>query len=414
MQGCGTSMENTNCNSGCEESATASTTQETTATSTAETTSSSTAVSSEKLGEALFFDKTLSNTGNTNCATCHDPENAFVDARFKGDVNQTIFVNGAFSVGDDGVSLGGRNSPTAAYAMFSPTFGEKDGIYKGGQFHDGRAATLKIQAMGPPLDGAEMQMPDKATVVARIQQNSDYVAQFKSLYGDDVFEDADNAYDKMAEAISDYEKTEPFAPFDSKFDRWVAGEYSFTDLEQKGYDLFNSEATNCRLCHTVSSTGINTQAKAEIFTNYEYENVGTPRNVEAMDRRAQLGLQASDAKYQGLGKVVDDPTHDGKSRVQTLRNIAITDPYMSNGVFKKLRTVLEFYDFISGKGTHDINPETGEPWRANDFPETINHEKLGATQPLSDADIDALIAFLRTLTDQKYESKMKPFVPVAE
>jgi len=386
----------------------------TTATPATTETTPTTAISSEKLGEALFFDKTLSKTGQTNCATCHDPEHAFIDARFQGDVNQTIFVHGAFSVGDDGVSLGGRNSPTAAYAMFSPTFTEQDGIYKGGQFHDGRAATLKIQAMGPPLDPAEMQMPDKAAVVERIQQNSDYVTQFKALYGDDVFESAENAYDKMAEAISDFERTEQFAPFDSKFDKWVAGEYTFNELEQKGYDLFNSDKTNCRLCHTVSSTGVNTEPKKEIFTNYEYENVGTPRNSVAMNRRAELGLQAADAKYRGLGKVVDDPTHDGKSRVQTLRNIAVTDPYMSNGQFQKLRTVLEFYDFMSGKGTHDINPETGKAWGENDFPESINHEKLGATQALSDADIDALIAFLRTLTDEKYEPLMRPFVPVAQ
>ncbi len=371
-------------------------------------------LTSEKLGEALFFDKNLSKTGKTSCATCHDPKHAFIDARFQGDVNQTIFVHGAFSVGDDGVSLGGRNSPTAAYAMFSPAFGEKDGIYKGGQFHDGRAKTLKIQAMGPPLDGAEMQMPNKEAVIERIKQNSQYVSQFKTLYGEDIFNNADQAYDKMAEAISDFEKTEQFRPFDSKFDRWVAGTYKFTELEQKGYDLFNSEKTNCRLCHTTNSSSINTEAKKEIFTNFEYENVGTPRNIVAMNRRVSLGLQDKDHKFRGLGQVTDDTSNDGKSRVPTLRNIAVTDPYMSNGQFRKLRTVLEFYDFISGKGTHNINPETGKAWGENDFPATINHEKLGATEPLSDADIDALIAFLRTLTDQKYEPLLRPFNPVSK
>ena len=361
----------------------------------------------EKLGKLLFFDKSISKTKNTNCATCHDPDHAFIDARYQEtDTNQTIFVNGAFSVGDDGVSLGGRNAPTATYAMFSPEFGEKDDVYKGGQFHDGRAATLKIQAMGPPLDGAEMMMPDKSFVVERIKENAEYTKQFKELYGEDIFDDEDNAFDKMAEAISDFEKTKEFSPFDSKFDKWVEGKAEFTELEKRGFDLFNSDKTSCRLCHTVDSTAIvvdKTGKNRELFTNYEYDNVGAPRNIVAMDRRAELGLQPADAKFEGLGGLVEDSTHNGKSRVPTLRNISVTAPYMSNGKFQKLRTVIEFYDFMSGKGTHNINKETNKAWGENDFPETVNHTELSQTGNLSDSDIDALIAFLRTLTDEKYE-----------
>jgi len=370
---------------------------------------------SQKLGKLLFFDKNISKTRNTNCATCHDPDHAFIDARYhKSDVNQTIFVNGAFSVGDDGLSLGGRNSPTAAYAMYSPKFGEKDGIYKGGQFHDGRAATLKIQAMGPPLDGAEMMMPDRESVVERIKENPDYIKEFKELYGEDIFDDANKTFDKMAEAISDFEKTKEFAPFDSKFDRWVDGTVEFSELEKKGFDLFNSDKTNCRLCHTVDSKAISvdkTGENRELFTNYEYENIGTPRNISAMDRRAELGLQPKDATFKGLGGLVNNSTHDGKSRVPTLRNIAVTDPYMSNGKFQKLRTTIEFYDFMSGKGVHNINKETGKAWGVNDFPTTINNEKLTKTKTLTDDDVNALIAFLRTLTDKKYEPLMRPFNP---
>jgi len=365
---------------------------------------------SQKLGKLLFFDKNLSKTKNTNCATCHDPDHAFIDARYqKSDANQTISVNGAFSVGDDGLSLGGRNAPTASYAMFSPTFGEKDGVYKGGQFHDGRAATLKIQAMGPPLDGAEMMMTDKALVVSRIKENKEYEKEFKSLYGDDIFSDTNKTFDKMAEAIADFETTKEFTPFDSKFDRWVDGKVEFTDLEKKGFELFNSDKTNCRLCHTINSTSISvdkTEKNRELFSNYEYENIGAPRNISAMNRRAELGLQDKNAKFKGLGGLVDNDIHNGKSRIPTLRNIAVTAPYMSNGIFQKLRTVVEFYDFMSGKGTHNINPETGKAWGQTDFPETVAHDDLGETEPLSDADIDAIISFLRTLTDKKYEHLM--------
>jgi cytochrome c peroxidase len=370
---------------------------------------------SQQLGKRLFFDKNLSKTKKTNCATCHDPEHAFIDARYqKADTNQTIFVNGAFSVGDDGVSLGGRNSPTASYAMFSPKFGEKDGVYKGGQFHDGRAGTLKLQAMGPPLDGAEMMMPDKALVVKCIKDNSEYVTQFKELYGKDIFNNDDKAFEKMAEAIADFETTKEFAPFDSKFDRWVEGKVEFTALEKKGFELFDSNKTNCRLCHTLNSTSVvvdKTGKTRELFTNYEYENIGTPRNISAMNRRADLGLQAKDATFKGLGGFVNNPTHNGKSRVPTLRNIAVTDPYMSNGQFKKLRTTIEFYDFMSGKGIHHTNTETNKAWGSNDFPATVNHAELGDTETLSVKDVDALIAFLRTLTDKKYEPLMREFIP---
>ena len=370
---------------------------------------------SQKLGKLLFFDKNISKTRNTNCATCHDPDHAFIDARYhKSDVNQTIFVNGAFSVGDDGLSLGGRNSPTAAYAMFSPEFGEKDDVYKGGQFHDGRASTLKVQAMGPPLDGAEMMMPNRESVVKRIKENPNYIKEFKEIYGEDIFDDANKTFEKMAEAISDFEKTKEFAPFDSKFDRWVDGEVEFSKLEKKGFDLFNSDKTNCKLCHTVDSKAIavdKTGENRELFTNYKYENIGTPRNISAMDRRAELGLQPVDATFKGLGGLLNDSTHNGKSRVPTLRNIAVTDPYMSNGKFQKLRTTIEFYDFISGKGVHNINKETGKVWGVNDFPETVNSEILTKTKTLTDNDVDALIAFLRTLTDKKYEPLMRPFNP---
>jgi len=369
----------------------------------------------EKLGKRLFFDKNLSLTRNTSCATCHNPEHGFVDARFKDvGVDQAIFIDGALSVGDDGFSLGGRNAPTAAYAQFSPTF--DPATLKGGQFHDGRAATLKVQAMGPPLDGAEMQMPNKASVVERIKENPDYVLAFKTLFNDKIFDDINASYAAMGEAIGKFEKTDLFAPFDSKYDRFKKCKEEFTtnecidkvgwtDSEDNGMSLFFSNAnTNCALCHTLNSK---TEAgEKEIFTNFEYENIGTPRNVLAMDARAALGLQDADAKFDGVGKTVGKSEHLGKTKVPTLRNIAVTGPYMNNGVFKDLTTVLEFYDHMAGLG-HHINPETNQPWGQNDHISTINHEKLTTTKALTDAKIRDLEAFLNTLTDRRYEHLLK-------
>jgi len=381
----------------------------------------STQLTKEQLGEKLFNDKSISLTRNTSCSTCHNPEHGFVDARFlEEQADQNVFVHGAFSVGDDGSSLGGRNTPTAAYAQFNPVFEkQEDGSYKGGQFHDGRAQSLKLQAMGPPLDGAEMQMVDKNAVIDRIKENAEYVSAFKNLYEENIFDDINSSYEAMAEAIAKFEKTDAFAPFDSKYDRWKKGKYEFTLEEEAGYVLFFSQAnTSCATCHTINSSS---EANAnELFTNFEYENIGTPRNIEAMDARTALGLQASDTKFKGLGGTVEASDvnytlHLGKVKVPTLRNVAITAPYMSNGVFKKLRTVLEFYDHMgeSNHNLHPMNPETQKVWGNNDYNQTINHTDLQQNS-MNDTKIKNLEAFLRTLTDQRYESLLPELAPIGE
>jgi len=378
-------------------------------------------ITKEELGEKLFSDKNLSLTRNTSCATCHNPEHGFIDARFSEDeVDQNIFVHGAFSVGDDGVSLGGRNTPTASYAKFSPDFTKlEDGTYKGGQFHDGRAVNLKDQAGRPPLDGAEMMMSDKSAVVDRIKENGEYVEAFKELYAKTIFDDVNASYDAMTEVIAKFEKTDKFAPFDSKYDRWKNGEYEFTLQEEAGYVLFFSQAnTSCATCHTLNSSS--EAVSNELFTNYEYHNIGTPRNNKAMDARAALGLQDTNSTFKGLGSTVKNSdenwqAHLGKTKVPTLRNVAVTGPYMNNGVFKKLRTVLEFYDHMgeSNHNLHPTNPETGEVWGSNDYNTTINHADL-AQKSMSDTKIRNLEAFLRTLTDKKYEHLLPELAPVGE
>lgn len=369
----------------------------------------------EKLGESLFFDQNLSKTRNTSCATCHDPKHAFIDARFReAGRDQAIFIDGALSVGDDGFSLGGRNAPTAAYAMFSPTFDAKKIL--GGQFHDGRAATLKDQAMGPPLDGAEMQMPNRASVIERIKENPKYVEAFKALYGDKIFEDTNASYEAMGEAIGNFEKTDLFAPFDSKYDRLLACskikdditecyiDGGWTRQEQLGESLFfSNNNTNCKTCHQLKS---DLDLEGETFTNYTYENIGTPKNLKALLARVNTG-NATDANAVdlGVGKTIDDASKNGMIKVPTLRNIAITGPYMSNGVFKDLKTVLEFYDHM-GDGHRPNNPETGKPWGEPDVESTINRKDL-KMDALTDKKIEALEAFLETLTDKRYEHLLK-------
>ena len=99
-----------------------------------------------------------------------------------------------------------------------------------------------------------------------------------------------------------------------------------------------------------------------------------------------------------------DPAQAGKFKVPTLRNVAVTGPYMHNGMFRDLRTVIVFYNqFTSRDPAVNINPETGKPWGRTEFKKTISLDELSDGLPLDDAQVDALEAFLKTLTDQRYE-----------
>jgi len=350
--------------------------------------------SPEKLGEALFNDTNLSLNRTMACATCHAPDFAFTDPR-------ETSVGRAVSLGDDGVSLGTRNAPTAMYARFSPTFHRnEDGKYAGGQFLDGRRPDLQGQAGDPELNPIEMEMPDKATVVARLKENSDYENAFALLYGVDLTGDTDAAYHAMTEAIAAFERTKEFAPFDSKYDRYLKGEAELTDQEELGRLLFFSQQfTNCNMCHQLQAQG---GMAEETFTNYQYHNIGVPKN-EAV--RAANG-SAPDLVDNGLleNPAVSDPAEAGKFKVPTLRNVAVTGPYMHNGVFKDLRTVVLFYDkYNSKRADRQINPETGKPWAPPEVPGTLSMTELEHGPGLKDDRIDALVAFLKTLTDKRYE-----------
>ncbi len=369
--------------------------------------SGSSKLSKANLGSRLFFDANLSLRKTMSCSTCHNPGNAFIDARFKQE-NTTNPVKGALSVGDDGITLGGRNTPTAMYAQFSPEFTKSsNGEYVGGQFHDGRANTLKEQAKGPFLDPAEMMMPNAQAVVNRVLENQQYVDDIKVLYGENIFSDSDKAYDAIAEAIAKFEQSDTFAPFSSKYDRSKLDSsdpdyYAMSEMEKTGYELFfNTEKTNCLLCHSINSQSESTN---EVFTNFKYENIGTPKNIEALMAR-DSNSDKTDLQLGGR-KDINDFMQWGKTKVPTLRNIAVTGPYMSNGVFKELRTVLEFYNHMSGSADNTLNPETNQPFRDAEVPSTIDHELLKMDK-LSDEQLDALEAFLRLLTDREYESLLK-------
>ncbi|MFW2591202.1 cytochrome-c peroxidase [Aliarcobacter butzleri] len=343
----------------------------------------------EDLGRILFFDVNLSKNRTQSCATCHNPNAGFVDDRDNG-------VKKMASLGDDGKSLGDRQAPTASYAKFSPTFhfDEKAKKYVGGQFWDGREATLEGQAGGPPLNPVEMGMSDKKAVVDRLKENTLYVDSFKKIFGADIFKNDDKAYEAMTIAIASFERTDEFSPFDSKYDRYLKGEYDLTPLEDLGKSIFFSNNNNsCANCHVLKGE----DKEGETFTNYQYHNIGTPANNEL---RAKNGVKAID---EGLlaNSNVSDVAQKGKHKVPTLRNVAVTGPYMHNGVFKDLKTVVEFYDKYNNKD-RNIDPETNKPWEEPEVKDNISLQELKANK-LTDRKVEALVAFMKLLTDKKYE-----------
>lgn len=348
------------------------------------------------LGQQLFFDTDLSKDRTQACATCHDPQAGFVDPRDNGVAQMT-------SLGDDGKSLGDRQAPSAAYAFFAPEFHKtQKGVYKGGQFWDGRAASLAEQAGGPPLNPAEMGMASKQAVVERLKENADYIEQFETLFGKGVMRDVEKTYQHMTQAIAAFEKTATFAPFDSKYDRYLRGEVKFTSQEELGRTLFFSQQfTNCNVCHQLRKLP---GAQKETFSNYEFHNIAVPVNTAL---REVNGVRSIDEGLLAHPDVRDE-SQRGKFKVPTLRNVAVTGPYMHNGVFKDLKTVVKFYNkFNSRASAAQINPETRQPWGAAEVPETVSLKELKIGDALNEKRINALVAFMKTLTDARYEDLLK-------
>lgn len=347
----------------------------------------------QELGKVLFNDKNLSLNRTQSCATCHNPEFGFSDNRDNG-------VNSMASLGDNQKSIGDRIAPSASYAKFSPPFhyNEKKKKYIGGQFWDGRAATLDIQAQGPPLNPDEMAIPDVKTFIERVKENSFYVTSFKEIYGDNIFEDDKKAYEAFSKIVMEYEQSDEFSPFDSKYDRYLKDEYDLTPLEDLGKSIFFSNNNNsCASCHVLKGE----DKAGETFTNYEYHNIGTPEN------RALRAINGATKKDLGLlaNPLVNDEKEKGKFKVPSLRNVAVTAPYMHNGVFKDLKTVVLFYDKFNNSN-RVINPETNKPWEEAEIDENISKEELKAKK-LSDRKVEALVAFMKLLTDRKYEHLIK-------
>jgi cytochrome c peroxidase len=373
----------------------------------------------ELLGKRLFEDTNLSDPRGQACASCHDAAKAFT-----GNSGSSI---AAVAAGAPTGIMGNRNVPTAMYATFTPPFSfvekkdEKTGkvelVPSGGLFLDGRADTMAKQAEGPFLNPREMNNPSKQAVVDKVRAGT-YAELMRKVYGDNVFDDVDSAYANIAQAIAAFENTPRFRPFSSKFDAFLGGKAKLTPAEARGFALFKDpKKGNCIACHV----GKEDSNKSEdwLFTDYSYDTFGVPRNRDIPDNAKSEFFDKGICDREDIAAVapkgVEVEAFCGAFKVPTLRNVAVTAPYMHNGVFKTLREAVDFY------ATRDTDPKRWYPRDAkrraqkfDDLPRKFHDNvnvkevpydrKPGQKPRLSNRDIDAIVSFLETLTDAPYQA----------
>ncbi len=411
------------------------------------------------LGKLLLFDKNLSVNKNEACSFCHTPETGFTGPI--ASLNQTTVsypgsVRTRFSQRKPQSYMYATFAPVLHYNALQ-------GDFVGGNFWDMRASGYRLQdpsaeqAQGPPTNPVEMGLPDSACLAYRLSQ-SPYRKLFEKVWGADVFaiqwptnvekvcatpapppaDDqypvhlnaadrarTDHVYDGFGLAVSAYESSPEVNPFTSKYDYVQAGKEQFTAQEKLGYALFRGKA-RCNECHRDGGPG-----EEPLFTDFTASNLGVPRNpglqfyyeqpnaagytpnpagasyidpgVGGFLRRLKSlsGQLNADSQWIALA-----PKFDGKFQVATLRNVDMrprpdfAKAYMHNGYFKSLKEVVHFYN------TRDVLPrckpgDSGEKvtcWPEPENATNINKKELGNLK-LSDQEEDAIVAFLRTLTD---------------
>jgi len=390
----------------------------------------------EAVGKDIFFDQNLSVNRNQSCAACHAPEVGWTGP------NEMINQHGAVYEGSIPGRFGNRKPPASAYATTAPILHysrQAGGLFVGGNFWDGRATGEKLgnpaadQAQGPPLNPLEAALPDKACVVYRVCTSPTYGGMFQEIWGAEtcaiawpdgidatcsdpngvLMFDAENqmkvdkAYDTIALSIAAYEGSKEVNAFTSKYDAFLAGKVLLTRMEQRGRALFNGRG-KCARCHV--SNGLQ-----PLFTDYTYDNLGVPRNPENPfyteldfnplgEAWIDLGLGEFLASRMDYAPYAQE--NFGKQKVPTLRNVdkrpypEFVKAFGHNGYFKSLKEVVHFYN------TRDVLPECapGDPgekvtcWPPPEAPVNVNTTELG-NLGLTDREEDAIVAFLKTLTD---------------
>lgn len=246
------------------------------------------------LGRRLFYETAVSRDNQISCASCHAPGSGFADPR-------------VVSLGVTGVA-GIRNAPTVVNAAYLPF-----------QFWDGRAASLEEQAAGPIANSIEMDHPHER-LVRRLRDDTRYVELFAAAFGPGPI-----TVDHVCKAIASFERT--VLSGNSPFDRYRYGgdAAALSAAAQRGLALFtDANKGNCSTCHTIGP-------RHALFTDGKFHNIGAGMNSEGELR--DLGRFA----------VTKNESDRGAFRTPSLRNVALTAPYMHDGSLKTLGAVLDFY-----------------------------------------------------------------------
>jgi len=281
----------------------------------------------EQLGSKLFFDNILSKDRTVNCSSCHRPEFAFADT--------AVLSKGI------GGKLTSRNSPGLTNLSGRTHF-----------FWDGRASSLEEQALGPITSPDEMGLPIEEAI-ERLNNDKFYADAFKK-----VFKTAPNK-DNLLKALAAFERT--LETNNSPYDRYINGDdNAMSEAAIRGRLLFIGKG-NCNNCHS-----------GEDFTADRFKNIGLYN-----------GKTLNDA---GRFSITKDSTVLGEFKIPGLRNVALTAPYMHNGKFKTLRSVVEYYNNPSVVVSDGINRDLS----------------LDKPLNLSSREMDDIVAFLGALTDDRF------------
>jgi cytochrome c peroxidase len=327
------------------------------------------------IGKSIFFDKNLSNPIGQACVSCHAPETGFSDPLHR-DISEGA-VTGAFT---------NINSPSLAYNVFSPerTYNTTDETYIGGLFLNGRSPNLKEQLIHPFIGPLEMNNGSIANVVSKVK-NASYFSEIEKEYG--VAKTDEELMSFIADAIVAFETSKEVNSFTSKFDYFNKQLIKFTDDEKKGLAVFQGKG-KCAQCHVLEP---DERTGKILFTDFSYDNIGVPRNEKNPFYNQSAAVNPAGANFidLGIGAIVSQPEHNGKFRVPTLRNIAISAPYFHNGSFKTLKEVIHFYN------VRDVNPSE---FAAPEVLATVNRDELGDLK-MTEEEERQLEVFLGTLTD---------------
>jgi cytochrome c peroxidase len=325
------------------------------------------------LGKKLFEDKRFSATGQVACANCHKAEAAFTDTPLQ--TSEGIKKGGKALTGT-------RNAPTVVNAA-----------YMASMFWDGRSPSLEDQALHPFVNPVEMALPTHEPLLKIVRTDPAYVAAFSHVFGR---KGQAVTMKEVTQAIASFERTQIAG--DSPFDRYYFGgeQDALTPAQKRGLDIFVNKG-RCVSCHVIEQT----QA---LFTDNRFHNIGVGINDIQQDVPALAGefLRAratltevdhkvlADKRTSELGRFAVDRDLDdlGGFKTPTLRNVAVTPPYMHDGSLKTLRDVVVHYN--NGGVTKEGDP-------VNDF-------LSGGIRPLSltDAEIDDLVAFMEALTSPEF------------